>query len=258
MMIDSHCRWALVAGARPNTLVARGGVLRHFAKTHPLLAAGREDIYVYLARDHLSPQSRRSYLLHLRAFYSWATLEGLIAADPTTGIPLTRVPRREPRPMPDRDLALALTAPEPLRSWFLIAALAGLRAMEIAPLRGDDLTDGWLFVREGKGGHSRKVWAHPLVQEAIISRQTAGPLWEVTPKRLTAQANRWLHANGISSTMHTARHWFGTNVLIASGGNVRTTQEALGHASVASTQVYTRISEDQVRAAIEGLPLAAA
>jgi site-specific recombinase XerD len=67
-------------------------------------------------------------------------------------------------------------------------------------------------------------------------------------------SNVFLHDLGLGATIHKLRHRFGTQALHASGGNVRTAQEALRHRSITSTQRYTYVHPSEVRAAIEKIP----
>ena len=252
-LIARHCEFAAMTGCRPRTVQLKGRVLRAFDRRAPLLTASRADVLEWVDRG-LSPQTRSNYLAHLRSFYEWAREEGLRASDPTARIRSPKIPRRFPRPMPDADLQRALaTAPEPIRSWLTLAAYGGLRACEIALVRGPDVdwTGRRLRVPEGKGGGEGWVALHPAMAAALGQWSPIGPLWVVSYAQVTEQTNKWLHAAGIDSTLHTVRHWFGTNVLRASGGNLRVAQECLRHASPATTAVYTLVTSDERTAAVD-------
>ena len=66
--------------------------------------------------------------------------------------------------------------------------------------------------------------------------------------------NRYLHDIGIAHTLHTLRHWFGTNCYRVSGRDLRATQELMGHESPASTQVYTWVDPGELAEAVGRLP----
>lgn len=61
---------------------------------------------------------------------------------------------------------------------------------------------------------------------------------------------------GVTGTPHGLRHHFGTQVLRASGGDLRTTQRALRHASPATTAIYTQVADEALFRAIGGIPAA--
>lgn len=252
-MIDKHCRYAALTGCRPRTVQVKARILRAFDRRAPILTATRSDVIGWIDRD-LSAQTRSNYLAHLRGFYAWAAVEDLREDDPTRGIRTPKIPRRFPRPMPDADLARAIAAaPNPIRTWLILAAYAGLRGCEIAMMRGEDID--WsarkIHVPEGKGGAVGWVPLHPIVDDALRDWPRRGPLWAAHYTHVTARTNTFLHSLGIESTLHTARHWFGTNVLETSGGNVRVAQECLRHESIASTMVYTQITSSARSSAVE-------
>lgn len=253
-IIARHCGYASMAGCRPRTVSLKGRILQAFDRRAPLLTATRADVIEWIDRG-LSPQTRSNYLAHLRSFYSWARDEELRLDDPTTRIPTPKIPRRLPRPMADADLSRALAgAPEPIRTWLTLAAFGGLRGCEIALVDGEhiDWLGRRLIIPEGKGGGSGWVPLHPEIAASLdLWPRQAGPLWPDGYHSITARSNRYLHSIGIDSTLHTVRHWFGTNVLRASGGNVRVAQECLRHASIASTAIYTEVSSAERSAAVD-------
>ena len=104
-------------------------------------------------------------------------------------------------------------APLPVRTWIVLGAWAGLRCLEIAGLEGDDLRQGWLYVRCGKGGHQRMVPACLEVERALAAHPGAqGRLWDATPGRVSALGNDWLRRLDAGGTMHQLRHTFVTGV----------------------------------------------
>ncbi len=159
-----------------------------------------------------------------------------------------RLPRRLPRPIDDTDLARAIAAApsaSPLRCFLLLAAFQGLRCQEIAGLRGEDVDRDaeLLTVRHGKGGHERALPLHPLVA-AQLPRVAGGPLFTLaggsSPLRshnVSHVVNDHLHSIGIAASAHTLRHWHATKLYQATN-DLRMVQELLGHASVATTQIY--------------------
>jgi integrase/recombinase XerD len=63
-----------------------------------------------------------------------------------------------------------------------------------------------------------------------------------------------MRAVGSAASPHQLRHWYGTNVLLAAGGNLRVAQELLRHANLNATAIYTRVTSDQQADAVVALP----
>jgi integrase len=139
----------------------------------------------------------------------------------------------------------------------ILAGWAGLRCCEIAPLRGDDITDRILTVQRGKGGRPREIPTHARIWAAVADLP-GGNLMEATGGRADpswlSRAARWrLRSLGVTEGgLHRWRHTCATR-LLASGANIREVQELMGHESLASTQIYTDVS-DGLRAAMSALP----
>ncbi|RDJ92913.1 hypothetical protein B4Q13_25540, partial [Lacticaseibacillus rhamnosus] len=106
----------------------------------PLLAARRDDLAGWYASLTVSASGRATLRAMIRTFYRWALLEELIEKDPTLRLERPKLPARLPRPMADADVRDALTnAPPRVKQILYLAAFGGLRAMEIAALRREDL-----------------------------------------------------------------------------------------------------------------------
>lgn len=163
--------------------------------------------------------------------------------------------------MAEVHVVCALTeAPSPLREWYFIAAYAGLRAFEVAPLRGEDVWGDNLFVRDGKGGKQRIVPVHPILAVALATMPRTGiwfphgwdPTRPVTHEQLDKRANRWLHEHDIPETFHQLRHWFG-NSLRREGVDIHVIRDFMGHSSIATTETYTVVGAGEGAAAIRKL-----
>jgi integrase/recombinase XerC len=143
---------------------------------------------------------------------------------------------------------------------------AGVRVSECVGLDLDDVDAGSygaivLHIRHGKGGKDRIVPLGAKAAEALAAWRAARPSLTadpralfvgVTGRRLTTrsvqrQVRRWVAVAGIdqAATPHALRHSFATH-LLDGGVDLRTIQELLGHASLASTQIYTRVSLDHL------------
>jgi integrase/recombinase XerD len=209
----------------------------------------------------------------LRSFYRHLRREGLLDADPTAALSTPRRGGRLPSVLGRSEVARLLeqpsgTDPRAARDRALLELMyaCGLRASEAVDLELSqiDLADGVLRVR-GKGSKERIV---PVGRAAL--RAVRNYLSEGRPKLVGAKSEQHLFVNfrggpltrqglykivqgharsaGLGERMspHTLRHTFATH-LLAGGCDLRSLQEMLGHADVATTQVYTHLSNHQLK-----------
>lgn len=141
----------------------------------------------------------------------------------------------------------------------------GLRCGEVVAVRPEhvDLNTCRLLVREGKGGKDRVVWFSDDLRDLIVrwlERQRASE-WLLCTRHHTQVNTRYLRelvkrkatAAGLSEadrvTPHTLRHTFATD-LLRETKNIRLTQKALGHASLATTMIYTHVADEELEKAL--------
>ena len=255
-------------GQLPNTIKKRTLCLRAFSRycgESSLLDATREDIDAFLDLRTLSPGSRYGWVSHIHCFYQWAIDEELTVADPTTRIRRPKLRRSLPRPAATEQLQDALKYGDSLlRCWITLAAFQGLRVQEIAGLdRHDiDLTEMRLRVVHGKGAKERVLPLHPDVAEALIClpMPKGGRIFQrprgggYSPAELSRVFNLRLQEYGVEAVAHQLRHWFGTN-LYAATGDLRVTQEMLGHSSPTTTAGYVSFSSRKATEGINALNL---
>ena len=250
MLITAYCNRLRLAGYRPSTITHRERCLRAFEASvapHQLTQAGRLDVEAYLSRP-LAPESRRAYRSHLSAFFKWALEEGYVSADPTAKVPAIRVPKASPRPVSHDELRRALDhAGGRMTAWLLLMALGGLRAIEVAALRPEDLTiaqDGQalLFLRETKGGGTATIPAHEFIAQALLALPIRDGLWwKCSANHVSVTVAEHLRASGVNATGHRLRHFAGTEWYRASGHDLLTTARLLRHVSVRTSQVYAQL-----------------
>jgi integrase/recombinase XerD len=226
--------------------------------------------------DDERPYTARSVartLSAVRSFHRFLLREGTAARDPATGVRQPKLPRSLPHPLTVDEVGRLLDAPREdtpagLRDRALLELLygSGLRVSELVGLDVDDvdLEEGAVRVL-GKGGKEREVPLGRFGRDAVeawLGRARAGFTTGLSRGalflnqrggRLTRQSvNRLLAANvraaGIERrvTPHSLRHSFATH-LLEGGADVRVVQELLGHASVATTQIYTLVTEEHLR-----------
>ena len=235
----------------------------------------------WMAGMHATGRSGRGIALILsgwRGFYTWLAREGRVAANPVQGIRAPRQAKPLPKALSVEEALLLANHQEPdADSWTeardaaLVELLygSGLRVGELVGLDcgASDQARGWLDLAGGlahvlgKGSKRRSVPlggpAVQAVQRWLALRTTAAPAGLVLDeaalfvgprgRRMTAQAV-WQRLRARSQRAgvavpvhpHMLRHSFASHVL-QSSGDLRAVQELLGHASISTTQVYTRL-----------------
>jgi integrase/recombinase XerD len=232
------------------------------------------DYLVALEARGLSARSRARRLSALRQFFRFLQREEQVSANPVELLDSPRLPRRLPKVMGEGEVAALLAAPEdstPLgqRDAALLEVLyaTGLRVSELVglTLKQVDLRRG--MVRPlGKGRKERVV---PLVPQAV--EKLTRYLSQGRPQLLQGRESPHLFVNhrggrlsrqgfwkilkhyarqaGVTDlSPHTLRHSFATH-LLSRGANLRVLQMLLGHADLATTQIYTHLDADRLRAA---------
>lgn len=252
---DSLARWEWAQRAR-GTAPSSIRLYRHYLARLAATLDGRpvdlEAIDAFLASPHWTPNTRRSAAVAVRSWLTYAHRAGIPAPTPLD-VELPRTRRGLPRPAADEDIRAALRRCDADTGlMILLAAEAGLRRAEIARLEVADLAGGVLRIR-GKGGRERAVPC-PTDLAPIIAHR---PGRYVFPGRLpgrpiTADAvgRRMSRSLPDGVTAHTLRHRFATTVYRA-GRDILALSQLLGHASVATTQIYAAAADDAMRRAVD-------
>jgi integrase/recombinase XerD len=212
-------------------------------------------------------------LSSVRSFHRFLVREGGARVDPASAVVRPRLPRSLPRPLSVEDVGRLLAAPEEgtavgSRDRAVLETLygAGLRVSELVGLDVDDvdLEEGSVRVL-GKGSKEREVPLGRFARDAIAAYLVRGrPTLASSASRSAVFLNHrggrltrqscWriigthVRRAGIRKrvTPHTLRHSFATH-LLEGGADVRVVQELLGHASVATTQIYTLVTKEHLR-----------
>jgi len=232
-----------------------------------LLTATPADLLEWRAQMRHAPNTVLTYVTAMRSFYRWAVRGGLLTTDPSADVPAPPRRRGRPRPIPEDRLVMAIVnAPPRIKPWLLLAALAGLRAREIADLQRDDILETAappVMVIRGKGNRERVVPLSPQLWAALVEAglpraghvflrvDGAGPN---TAHRISCVANAYLHSIGITETLHQLRHRFATQAY-KFGQDLRQVQELLGHASPTTTAVYADYAQSQASATVAAVQL---
>jgi integrase/recombinase XerC len=212
----------------------------------------------------------------VRTFFRYLEREGL-GHNPAVGaVRAPRLPRSVPKALTTAETDdLIEAASEPSRpdtpAWVNARDLAvllllygcGLRISEALSLDRRDLPDSGELMVTGKGGKTRMVPVLPVVARAIEAYvaqcphalSSDGPLFvgvrggRLNPRAVQIRLQELRAALGLppETTPHAMRHSFATH-LLASGGDLRAIQELLGHASLSTTQRYTDVDSERLRA----------
>jgi tyrosine recombinase XerC len=279
--LERFARELKTRGASPHTLRAYGKDLSELAEwatrraSDPGMLAYR-DLRAYAAalsgRGLAQPSVARK-LAAVRSFHQHLVRAGSAAQNPGELLPSPKRGSRLPRVLgPDEIAALLDRIPASGalevrdRALFEIAYACGLRAEEIVnlDLDGPDFESEALRVT-GKGSKTRIVPMGEPAQRALERYlETARPALvtnraehalflsrrgrRLSPSDVRRRLERWVREAAVAGRVspHTLRHSFATH-LLEGGADLRSIQELLGHASVSTTQVYTRVEPQRLR-----------
>ncbi|MBS7811310.1 tyrosine recombinase [Roseococcus pinisoli] len=271
-------------GASPNTLLAYRADL---VDALGYLGAGAEkagpdELRAWLATQAgFSARTQARRLSSLRQFYRFIAREGLRTDDPTELLDSPKAPASLPKALSEADIAQLIEGASKLptaQSAIATAAIellyaSGLRVTELVTLPAGMLrAEEPLVTVRGKGQKERLVPISRRAREAAAAAQaTLKPLGK---GRVTARkwllpsrgANGHLTRQGVGLLLkqaalaggldpakvspHVLRHSFATH-LLSRGADLRALQTLLGHADIATTQIYTRVLEERLRAVVE-------
>jgi integrase/recombinase XerD len=234
------------------------------------------DFLQWLNSQNLRAASSARILAAVRGYQKYLLLENLRTDDPSQQVKSPKLPKRLPKALSQAQVMALLSAsgPEPddetsdvlrLRNRAILELMysSGCRVSEVAQLDLDEMVQGgWVRIR-GKGSKERLVPVGSFAQRAIdaylirsrplLSAKAGGPALFLNKRgsRLSRQSIWEIIQSagegcGLSVSPHSLRHSFATH-LIEGGADVRVVQELLGHASVATTQIYTLVTIDTLR-----------
>lgn len=232
--------------------------------TSDLASLQGEQLRSFVASEHrrgLSPKSLQRRLSACRSLYTWLLKQGRIAANPAAGLRAPKAPRKLPQVL-DPDEAIQLVevpadAPLGLRDRALLELFysSGLRLSELCALHWRDLDlEGGFVTVLGKGNRQRIVPVGSHAVRALLAwrderkgdntapvfpGRNGGPISQravqIRLKQIAQRQGLFKHVHP-----HMLRHSFASHIL-ESSGDLRGVQELLGHADIATTQIYTHL-----------------
>lgn len=223
----------------------------------------------------LAPASIARHIVGLRMFLRYLQLEGLIKDNLAELLGSQKLWERVPDILSPQMIDQFLQAPQPFDPYYrrdraLLELLyaTGCRASEISTLKLSDLhLDERYCICHGKGSKQRVVplgaYAADVVRQylkderpSMVRNAAIVPTWVLvsrTGKRLRREAiwelvKKYAARSGMPSSIspHTLRHSFATH-LLSGGADLRKVQEMLGHASIATTQIYTHVDPTRLK-----------
>ncbi len=274
-------------GYSENTRVAYKNDLGQFLHYVKSLAKPSVDSWSEVRKDHLIAhilylKTDREYasttvarkVAAIKSFFHFLVAEGFIEDDPTATLDSPRVRKYLPRAVSQKDIEKLLEAPSKkdtpraLRDRAILELLyaTGMRVSELVALNLGDVDLASASVRcFGKGGKERIIPVYERAVHTVEAYLNQGRIRLLRDpgqkavflnqrgQRLTRQG-LWLIVKGYvkeaglsaAITPHTLRHSFATHML-RGGADLRNVQELLGHANIATTQVYTQITNERLR-----------
>jgi integrase/recombinase XerD len=233
------------------------------------------DYMGWLQTQKLAPASVARHIVALKIFYRYMQLEGVVRDNPAELLGTQKKWQRVPEVLSPTLVARLLAAPQRYdafwrrdRALLELLYATGCRVSEVSNLQLADLHLGERYcLAHGKGSKDRLT---PLGEAAVsaiadyLSEERpqlarvakSPPPWVLLSrggKRLRREAiwvliKRYARRAGVSSDVspHTLRHSFATH-LLAGGADLRQVQELLGHASIATTQIYTHVDQSRLK-----------
>jgi len=234
-----------------------------------------DQLRAFIAAGHragLAPKSLQRRLSACRSFYSWLLKHGRIPASPAAGLRAPKAPRKLPKVL-DADEATQLVevptdAPLGLRDRALLELFysSGLRLSELCALRWQDLDlAAGLVTVLGKGRKQRIVPVGRHARQALQAWREDRPAADsaqvfpgrggapISQRAVQLRIKQLAQRQGLFKHVHPhmLRHSFASHIL-ESSGDLRGVQELLGHADIATTQVYTHLDFQHLAKVYDG------
>ena len=241
----------------------------------PLDACSEAQLFEYaVAKPAGKATSANRRLSVFKRYFRWALREGRISADPTLKFTAAKQPLRVPKLLSEAQVSALLAAPDAntalgLRDRAMLELMyaSGLRVSELVTLKSAHVAfkDAVLHVT-GKGSKARLVpfgehardWMARYLREAraeILAGQSSDDLFVtargagMTRQMFWTLIKRHALVAGITAPLspHTLRHAFATH-LLNHGADLRAVQLLLGHADLSTTQIYTHVARERLKA----------
>ena len=271
VVVAAHLEWMRQQGLAASTIDKRRRVLARVAvfTGGPCWDATAVQLADWRGQLTAGDDAVAADLSQVRSFFGWLRAEGLRDEDPSARLIRPRLARRLPRPIPEDQLLHALASAGPrVRPWLVLAGWCGLRAKEIALLRRERVLEtrrppGILVAADATKGRTERYvpMSDFVVAELVpvlpasgwVFRRHDGLPGPNTPSQVSKLSGEHLRSCGIAATLHQLRHRFGTAAYDVDH-DLRTVQELMGHATLATTALYTKVTSASAVATVQALP----
>lgn len=254
-LIGQWKTWQYAKGLSQRTVTERAATVERMARwcgRYPQ-SVTVDDIVTWLAEGgEWSTNTRWTYHTTLTAWFTWLQRLGHRADNPMVMIDRTRRRKGEPHPVSNRDVVRLLTmrAHRRTRAMLILAAFQGLRVHEIAKVKGEhfDLVERTMTVT-GKGGVTATLPLHRRVVELASLTMPRRGYWFPGADRghqrresVGGTIKEAMVRAGVPGSAHALRHWFGT-ALMEAGVDLRVVQTLMRHQNLATTEIYTKVTD---------------
>ena len=252
---------------------AAWAITREIGSASEVTPTQLSDFLISEKKRGLSATSIKLEAVALRVFFRFLTSRGRIPTDPAEKLPLPRLPQTLPQPLSQNEIVKLVAAPAgdtPLeirdRALLELLYACGLRIAEVCGVRLENLDEEGCVIRvTGKGNKTRMIPVGRAAMDALkfyltnarpklVSPRSGAALFlsvrghPLTPARIWQLVRHYAKLAGIEEAVHPhqLRHSFATH-LLSGGADLRIIQEMLGHASIATTQIYTQVDRSQLK-----------
>lgn len=280
-VLERFTAYQRASGLSERTIQARSEVLMMLARSsgHRPQLVDHLDMIDHLNRPHarnggpLAPGTKQVERSYLQVWGRWMVLEGHLAHNPSDRLPRVRVPRRLARPLRIQHVEALLVSGirQSTQDQIGIAATTGLRVGEIVRIHGQDYDHRTQTLRVTRKGGITHYLLLPELAQDIANRMPLTDWWFPSPypsrqfpdggghimmKSASSKITRALRRIGVTDTRitaHSLRHFFACS-LIVNGVPLHVVQELMGHASIATTQLYVEVTDKEIREAVSKIP----
>lgn len=263
-LVNEWRTWQFAKTLSKRTVEERTATVKRMAawcRIQPESATAAEIVEWLAEGGEWSANTRWTYYASLKAWFLWLQKRGHRIDNPMVNIDSPKRPKGVPHPVSNHDVQrlLAVRARRRTRAMLLLAMFEGLRVHEIAKVKGEhfDLVER-TFVVTGKGGVTATLPVHHRVLEMAFQMPRKG-FWFPGADRghqrresVSQTIKEAMTRAGVIGSAHWLRHWFGT-ALLEAGVDVRTVQTLMRHQNLATTEIYTHVSDRRRAEGIERL-----
>lgn len=236
-----------------------------------LTTVGRADLVTWLGMHPWAPSTRSQRRSLLHTFFTWMQDEGVRADNPAARLPRVRVPKHAPDPFSITEIQTLLNSGvyRKTRAAIALHYYLGLRVSEIAAVHGRDVDFEGMVVRVVGKGSKRAALPFPDAVHALVREMPSDAYWfpnrqrnalyeagegHVLGKSISESINDAIKRAGLSHRGHQLRAATATEMNRA-GVDSFTIRDGMRHESMATTQVYTKVDLEAIRAGLNRLPV---